>query len=273
MTFTSLHIQFLQRLVRERPNERRAGKIALYLCEHHSIGAVVGDRIAYRDHHHRLAESFLRANDLPIHRAEEATRADVAQFGGLSEKILSSAPHANSVAVRCIGNCTLDSSPLTTPAGSYLVVTPQTARAIACERLMLVENLEPFRQLERYRWIDYQDLSILAVYRGDSVLSPHAALTVIRERDEPIWAFVDFDPAGLLIANSLPADRLEHVMLPDIEWLREAARTTRGRELFDLQEVHARRSLDGAVNPAVQLAWKELCFMRSGVIQERMASA
>lgn len=271
MSFDSHQILFLQRLVGERPAQRRVGALSRHFCEHYSLGTMVGRQVEYRDEHLRMAEALLRTHDLPVEpMAAQASRADVAAYGGLSEKALSVAPHTGSVAVKCVGGCALDASPLRTPEGTYLVVTPEVGSRISCDRLLLVENLETFRQLERYRWIDYQGLAVLAVYRGDSVLSTGEALQLVRARPEPIWAFVDFDPAGLVIANSLPPDRLERIVLPGLSWLRQAAKTSRGRQLFDEQEPKAQTGLDRAEHPAVRAAWNELRALRSGVTQERM---
>jgi hypothetical protein len=271
MTFTSQQIQFLQRLVSERPSQRRVGEVSRHFSEHYSLGTMVGRQVEYRDEHLRTAEALLRTHDLPVSpMAPSATRADVAAFGGLSEKALSAAPHAGSIGVKCVGLCTLDGVPLRTPEGTYLVVTPEVAGRIRCDRLMLVENLETFRQLERYSWIDYLGRSVLVIYRGDSALPVGEALQVIRARTEPVWAFVDFDPAGLVIANSLPPDRLERIVLPDQVWLRKAAKASRGRQLFDRQEARARPGLERAVHPEVRKAWAELAELRSGVTQERM---
>lgn len=271
MTFDANQILFLQRLVSERPTQRRAGKISWHLCEHYSLGTKVGRQVEYQEANFRMAESLLRNHDLPVAPlAAQASRADVATFGGLSEKALSTAPHAGSVAIKCIGNCALDSSVLRTPDGSYLVVTPEVGSRITCDRLLLVENLETFRQLDRYNWIDYRGLTVLAIYRGDTALSTGDAAKFVRKRTEPIWAFVDFDPAGLLIASALPVDRLERIVLPEIGWLRRAACTARGRQLFDVQESKARPSLERSEHPLVRTAWGELLALRSGVTQERM---
>lgn len=273
MTFTSQQIQFLQRLVSERPSQRRVGEVSRQFSEHYSLGTVVGRQVEYRDEHLRMAEALLRTHDLPVSpMAPSATRADVAVFGGLSEKALSAAPHAGSIGVKCVGSCTLDGVALCTPEGTYLVVTPEVARRIRCDRLMLVENLETFRQLERYGWIDYLGSSVLVIYRGDSALSTGEALQLLRVRREPIWAFVDFDPAGLVIANALPAGRLERIVLPEQAWLRKAANTSRGRQLFAEQEARARPGLERAVHQEVREAWAELTDLRSGVTQERMLS-
>lgn len=271
MFFNSHQILFLQRLVSERPTQRKLGEVSRHFCDHYSLGTMVGRQVEYRPEHHRMAELLLRNHDLPVApMAARASRAEVAAFGGLSEKALSVAPHAGSIGVKCIGECLLDATALKTPAGSYLVVTPDIASRITCDRLLLVENLETFRQLERYGWVDYRGLSVLAVYRGDSAMSTGESLQFVRARPEPIWAFVDFDPAGLVIANSLPPDRLERIVHPGFAWLRQAANTSRGRQLFDEQESKARAGLDRAQHPDVCAAWAEMLSLRSGVTQERM---
>ncbi len=273
MSFTAPQIQFLQRLVSERPAQRRAGDVARHFSEHYSLGTVVGRLVEYRDEHHRSAAALLRTHDLPVNpMAPGASRAEAAVFGGMSEKALSAAPHAGSIGVKCIGLCTLDGVPLHSPEGTYLVVTPEVAGRIRCDRLMLVENLETFRQLERYGWIDYLGCSVLVIYRGDAALSTGEALQLLRVRREPVWAFVDFDPAGLVIAHSLPDGRLERIVLPEEVWLRQAANTSRGRQLFDEQEHGARPSLERATLPEVRRAWAVLAELRSAVTQERMLS-
>lgn len=273
MAFNTHQIRFLQRLVQESPTHRLAGEVSRHFCEHYSLGTAVGRQIQYREDHHRMARSLLLSNDLPLESLPVASRADIAVFGGLSEKALSAAPHAGSVAVKCIGNCTLDGVPLRTPPGTHLIVTPETGSRIQCERLLVVENLETFRQLERYSWIDYRNLTVLAVYRGDPTLSTGGAAGVVRERAEPIWAFVDFDPAGLLIANALPADRLERLILPSPRWLQQAANTSRGRQLFADQETTASAALDRSTSPEVRSGWGVMRELRSGVTQERMLQA
>lgn len=273
MSFSAQQIQFLQRLVSERPAQRRVGEVSRHFSEHFSIGTTVGRLVEYREDHLRMAAELLRTHDLPVNpMAPGASRAEAAVFGGMSEKALSAAPHSGSIGVKCVGSCSLDGVALCTPEGTYLVVTPEVAGRIRCDRLMLVENLETFRQLERYGWIDYTGRSVLVIYRGDTALSIGEALKVLRGRTAPIWAFADFDPAGLVIANALPPERLERIVLPNEPWLRKAANTSRGRQLFDEQEAGARPSLERAKHPEVRGAWALLAELRSAVTQERMLS-
>jgi hypothetical protein len=273
MPFSATQIQFLQRLVSERPRQRRAGEVSRFFCEHYSLGTVVGRSVEYRESHHQDAESLLRAHDLPVGAmSPNASRADVAMYGGLSEKSLSTPPHAKSVAVKFFGTCTVDGCPLATPAGSYMVTMPDLAQRVTCDRLLLVENLETFRRLEDYGWIDLQGLSVMAVFRGDPSLAVGDALRVIRSRAEPIWAFVDFDPAGLVIANSLPHERLERVVLPPPHWLEQATDSARGRQLFADQVDRCSPTLDQS-HPHVQVWWRKMRAWKSAVTQERMPQA
>jgi hypothetical protein len=274
MSFSAVKVTYLQRLVEERPIRRRAGDAARFFCDHYSIGSLVGNQVEYRPEHHQAAEGLLRTHDLPITAlGPNATRADSAIYGGMSEKSLSLAPHAKSVAIKCLGHCTLDGRELFTPEGSYLVMTPERAQRVTCTRLMVVENLETFRALEAYRWIDLKGMDVLAIYRGDTKLSAKDADDVIKARSEPIWGFYDFDPAGLAMANALPPGRLERVVLPDLDWLKQAANTPRGRQLFDAQLEAFGATLEQSLHPQIKSLWQVMTPTRGAVTQERMLGA
>ena len=275
MSFSAVQVTFLQRLVSDRPEFRRAGDVARFFCDHFGLGAAVGSRVEYRVAHYVTAEGLLRANDLPIAAmGAHATRADSAVYGGMSEKSLSVAPHSKSVAVKCLGRCVLDGHVLYAPEGSYIVLTPEHALRVTCQRLLVVENLETFRSLEAYGWIDRCGMDVIAVFRGDVVDMPNKdAAEVIKGRHEQIWGFFDFDPAGLVMANSFPAGRLERVVLPSQTWLKRAAKTPRGRQLFDSQVASYGRSLDQAMHPEVIAQWQLMKELRSAVTQERMLRA
>jgi hypothetical protein len=275
MTFTATQILFLQRLISERPAERHAGKAALFFSEHFSLGRISGGNVRYDESHFRDAESILKAHDLPIEPlGSQANRSTAAQYGGLSEKKFSEAPHARSVAVKFIGTCTLNGLPISTPEGSYMVVYPDIAKQITCQRIWLVENLEPFRTLEQYAWLGMNDqTATMVVFRGDPSLSTGSSMNVIRDRAEPVWAFVDFDPAGLSIANTLPHERLQRIMLPALQWLKGASATHRGKQLFSDQVNQYASTLNGSTHPGIKHWWREMLMLQSAVTQERMIGA
>lgn len=271
MAFTAVQISFLQRLVEERTSSKQISAAASYFSENYSLGRVVGGRVEYSDAHFTAAQNLLLANQLPVKAlGADATRAQAAEYGGMSEKDFSLAPHANSVAVKGLGTCTFDGIPLETPLGAYMVLTVEQAMRVTCERVMVVENLETFRSLQAYSWIDLKGLSVLAIYRGERSLPNKDAMELVRSRSEPIWGFFDFDPAGLVMANSLPEDRFERLLLPDSGWLESAANSTHGRHLFDSQWSSYVNVLDNATNQKIVIAWELMKRVRSAVTQERM---
>lgn len=274
--FTRVQLDFLHRLIDKRPPTRRAGQgsAAVFFADQYSIGTVIGGEVHYRDKHFAAATSLLAAHDLPTAAlGPVASRADVADYGGMSEKTFSVAPHSRSVAVKALGSCLLDGRPLWTPEGAYSVLTPEQALRVTCTRIMPLENLETFRFLEAYTWIDRQGQDVLVIYRGDQKLSNKDALEVILGRSEPLWAFYDFDPAGLALASRLDSKRLERLVLPPQAWLAAAADSARGRQLYDSQVRQYAQALDSARHPHIAAAWQTLRRLKAGVTQERMRSA
>lgn len=274
MTFTSQQISFLQRLVAVAPASNRSGPTALFFSEHYSIGTPVGREVTYSPQHHAAAAKLLQAHQLPVAKlAEGAGRAEAAAFGGMSEKHFSAAPRARSVSVRCIGNCTLDGRSLYTPDGTHLVATLEQARALACDELMVVENFETFRQIMSYRWIRWVGTGTLVVYRGDPESPNEDAAALVRERTEPVRGFYDFDPAGLIMARAIPADRFRGLVLPGRDWLRGAANTPHGRQLYDRQLRAFGSTLDEAPEPLIRQNWEFMKSLASAVAQEGMLTA
>ena len=271
MDFNAVQISFLHTLLRERPAIRRASQVAKFFCEQYSIGRASHNQIEYQEVHFQAVQKILESNDLPAGPLpKNSKRADVATYGGISEKAFSKAPHTDSVAVKAIGNCTLDGHQLYTPHGSYQVLTTAQALHVTCQRILVVENLETFRELETYEWIDFQSTDVLVIYRGDKELSIADVAKVIKARTEPIWSFCDFDPAGLLIANSLPKDRLESLIFPSFAWLIGACQTPRGRQLFDQQFNSCAPTLSDASHSQIAQAWAVMQPLQGAVTQEAM---
>jgi hypothetical protein len=274
MAFSAKEITFLHGLVSKCPPNRLAGDVASYFCENHRLGRLAGRRIEYGQADYRSAEQLLRIHELPVASlGAEALRADVALFGGMSEKSFSRAPHENSVAVKPLGGCTLRQHALHVPAGGYMTLTVEQACQVHCDRLLIVENLETFRWLENYAWIDLKGLRFLVIYRGDADLPLRDAAKVVAQRTERLWAFFDFDPAGLGMASALPADRLELLLLPEKEWLMTNAKTSRGRDLYATQFQQYGALLDRHAGEQIQVAWALMRSLICGVTQERMRDA
>lgn len=85
--------------------------------------------------------------------------------------------------------------------------------------ILLVENKQTFNEIWRVRenlLTGEGVLNPLVVFRGDAEGGSRvdAVHRLIAESDIPVHAFVDFDPAGMVIASVLP--RLDRVVCPDL---------------------------------------------------------
>lgn len=270
MAFTVQQMMFLQRLIADKAERRAAGDAAVFLAEHFSLGRREGSYVEYDAMHFEVASQLLLNANLPLARFDtKLRRAEMAGYSGLSEKTSTIAPHENSIALRVAsGECRIDGSALYTPAGSYLVASYETALRISADRLMVIENLETFRHLEKQRWIDYGNLSTLAIFRGDTRFNAADSLALVKSRPEPVWAFYDFDPAGLALANM--TIRLDKVVSPPNEWLIPAARRAKRFDLYQDQIEQYRSTLEATSNTQVRALWALMKDIKVGYAQEWM---
>lgn len=183
------------------------------------------------------------------------------------EKAGTLAPHQDSVAVKTAnGRC--ECKGYSVPTLGYQVLTLEQVCAIRADVFLVVENLESFRFLERNRWIDYQQLAVLAIFRGDSVFKADVVSSLLESSSAPVWAYFDFDPAGLGMAAKLP--RLQRFVLPDEEVLVNAARKANQVHLYADQIDQWGRSLSSDDRLMIQRPWALLRKLKVGMAQELM---
>jgi len=84
------------------------------------------------------------------------------------------------------------------------------------DAVIVVENFSVFVELNLTQLPESNKPvnNVLMLYRGDSVTTPDATKRFLGTSERPVYAFVDFDPAGWLIAKKLRAD---YLIAPDLE--------------------------------------------------------
>ena len=268
----TLQVAFLQGLLRTRPEKKQATETASRLAEQYGVGMKRGRRVVYSPSDFLGAERLLLANQMPLAAQAKVSRADRAIYPGLSEKIGSLRPHENSVALRSAsGAVHLGEAALVTEPGSYLVTTVEQAAQSDADRIMVVENLETFRWLNRQGWIDYEGGKTLALFRGDTTTSPRDCNRLLSMTTLPVWAFFDFDPAGIGMAMGI--ERLERLVLPDAAWLAPMARDKKRSDLFHDSLNQWQAMIAQCRHPSVEKAWDLLNGLGYGLPQEWMEAA
>lgn len=201
------------------------------------------------------------------------TRAEALQLGP-NEKCTRAAVKRQRVAIKTLPGRPIrwDDRDIHLPLGGHLDANAEVAgAALRHESAILVENWECF---ERIHDIDL-DLSVaganpVIVWRGDasSTRTDHA-LTLLRQLKCPVWAFVDFDPAGLLIAYRTPG--FAGLIAPS--WERLQRDLSQGlADRYQEQLPQTNQTLDACENADIQRFWALLRQFGRALPQERYIS-
>ncbi|WP_404667140.1 hypothetical protein [Roseateles asaccharophilus] len=242
----------------------------------YGIGSIYTRHVGYLDDDFVKARRLLERHRAPVERLEVgASRADAAAYAGMSEKFQSAPPSTDSLCVRFLGDCRLNGQPMQTAPGCYQVLTAEVAQRIQAEQLLVIENLETFRQLESYPWvvdaIGGGETQVMVLYRGDRDRSVGEMSDFIARRSEPTAVFFDFDPAGLGMAAKVP--RMSHLLVPDRGWLEMGLEGARAVSLYAASVGQWQSFLDGCADERIASAWSLMKSRRAGMAQEGMRDA
>lgn len=272
LDFKLSEVAYLQRLISEQPEVRALGASSRMFAEHHGIGTVIGLQVELKPADFERAALMLRNHRISLApQPVKPSRAGAAGRKGLSEKKGTAAPHSNSVLVKpAAGRCMHGTNRLYAPPGGYLVLTAEGAHQVKCDVIMIIENLETFRYIESYKWIDYGQENVLAIYRGDSTFWGQDAIAAI-EGAPRVWFFGDFDPAGLGIALDLGRKfNLERVVHPPLPWLEERGRSIGLGGLYGDQISQYQDMLGQSPRKDVADLWGLMRRLQAGLPQEWM---
>lgn len=268
MSFSHSQITFLRHLAARVATEKAATQAADFFHTQHGLGQRAGSRYLYGEIDADRARQLLINRGIALVSPVQALRrSDAANNNPGNEKSGTLSPHYDSVAIKTAhGQCLLEGVPVARTG--YQVVTLGQANSVRADVLLVVENLESFRFLERNCWIDFQDKDVLAVFRGDNVFRANGATKVIESRSEPVWAYFDFDPAGLGMAAHLL--RLDRLLLPTEAILCAAARRSNQVHLFADQIAQWATTLDADGRELIKAPWRHMQRIRMGLAQEYM---
>ena len=263
MSFSSREIAFLQDLVVKGSGQKGASLTSEHFHRHFGMGQQVGSQFVFSQvDADRASKMLANAGIAPEPAGRPLRRAQAGLNNPTQEKAGTLAPHQDSIAVKAArGRCECKGHPV--PALGYQVLTLEQAGEIRADVILVVENLESLRFLERNRWIDYQARAVLAIFRGDGVFRADVVASLLEASSAPVWAYFDFDPAGLGMAARLP--RLQRVLLPSEEVLDRAARRANQVHLYADQVGQWSQSLMADDRSMVQRPWSLLRKLRVGL--------
>lgn len=227
----------------------------------------------------QLRETVFRLTDVDLERADikalkAMPRDEMAQVTA-NEKLTPRAVREGRVAIKALPGraLLLGPSSIELPSGMSVDAEWQAvARDHGHRSILLVENWIAF---ERIHTCDL-DLTPagsnpLVLFRGSDVYSAAASKSLLEDaaaRGVGVWGYVDLDPAGLLIASTLPG--LAGLIAPDPDSLQQmlAERSNYKHETYLKQLPAAQSALDGTSDARIRVLWEVLKARGAAVPQE-----
>ena len=250
MHISTIELKFLQGLLADSSDRAPSASAELFRRER-NIGARIGRKFVYTLEDVARAKSLLVALNLPLTAKDQPTdRAGAAVRPGFSEKSGTLDPHVNAVAFRVF----VGRTPVTQPG--YQVATVEEVGRLTPDLVMVVENFETLRQLERYEWVMARLKSkgtTLALFRGDTIYRLDDANRSMDALDCPVWGFHDFDPAGLHLSMSM-RNLSEHLVPPQAV-LRAAVEAKKRSDLYFSQFDQYAGTLAECSHPQIAALW------------------
>lgn len=265
MHISAIELKFLQGLLADSSDRSSSASAELFRRER-NIGTRIGRKFVYGPEDVARTKSLLVALNLPLTAKDQPTdRAGAAVRPGISEKSGTLDPHANAVAFRVF----VGRTPITQPG--YQVATVEEVGRLAPDLVVVVENFETLRQLERYEWVMERLTSAgttLALFRGDTIYRLDDANRSMDALDCPVWGFHDFDPAGLHMSMSI-RNLSEHLVPPQAV-LHAAVEAKKRSDLYFKQFDQYARTLTECRHPQIAALWALMKSLQKGLPQEWM---
>lgn len=271
---TKQAVRTLLRVVQSPDHRFAASRVLNELSDAYGIGRSKGAGLLFDREDKARIRAILNAEgiDPSIDPAawDGISRAAALHLGP-DEKFASTPVKRQRVAIKSLPGeplCIKGQALMLPPACHLDVDGPTAAGLLSHQTALLVENWESFNRIHD------TDLDLspagrnpLVVWRGDpSDTRADHALVLLSSLNVPVWAFVDYDPAGLLIADRLP--RLAGILAPESDRLeRDLAHGLAERYRDQLPVAGA--ALDVSMHEPVRRLWAILRRHGRALPQER----
>ncbi|MDD2768997.1 MAG: hypothetical protein PHT19_09690 [Methylococcus sp.] len=162
----------------------------------------------------------------------------------------------------------LNGQTLALPIRCHLDAAIEAIESLDHDTIIVIENYECFDRLEDLRWnLGERYAHALVLYRGDPQTSGARAVNeFLRSQERPVLAMVDLDPAGLLIAQSLPL--VQGLVAPDFRCL-ESLFEQGNPDLYHRQRPRAESAILNSPHAVIRGFWELMERHQKGLVQER----
>lgn len=255
-------VQVLLRCVQSSERKfRGSASLAAFCREYEDIGIVDRGYIELADDDKAKIRAILTSEGIDPATLPEAwkgiSRSEALQLGD-NEKLTNEPVMRRRVAIKALGVGSplwVGDTPLPLPRGCHLNADFLELDVSRHDWIVVVENWEAFERIElALQHLAFPGISPLVVWRGAAGgIRADAMLAWITGLTQPVAAFVDFDPYGLVIAATLP--RLRQIIAPPAAALEALLKKgVRGRYLEQLAT--SKPFLDALDDDLIRPLWR-----------------
>ena len=241
----------------------------------YNIGTVMGASLNFSPQDKSQIRALLLKTE-----SIDADTTDPTQWDGLSrtdslvwgsnEKLTHSAVRQQRVAIKHLPQqaLLLGGTRLVLPEGSNLDVNWHTiTQQSHHDTVLVVENWEAFERIHQAQ-LDFSPAgkNPLVVFRGSPVYQQDHTIALLEALQRPVFAFVDFDPAGLVLAQGL--HYFQDIILPPMTMLESYLQACTNHERYQKQLPQTAQTLNSSQHANIARVWEMLKYQGVALPQE-----
>lgn len=263
-----MDVRTIQKLLRcvQMDEERvsMTGALKAFCDEHPTVGRQRGSSLYLGESDKDTLRQILISEGVNPATSPDAwggkTRTEALALGN-DEKFTGETVKRRRVAVKALtpsAAIDIGSGAIRLPARCHLEIDYESVSVGAHDWIIVVENWECFNAIHlAAHYLFFPGEAPLIVWRGDSSTTrADAMMKWLSCLSQPVAAFVDYDPSGLIIAASLP--RLTAFVAPDVNELGRLLRENGLHERFQAQLPSCQRALDALSSPIIRSVWETI---------------
>ncbi|WOF82036.1 hypothetical protein P5704_024890 (plasmid) [Pseudomonas sp. FeN3W] len=271
-------IRTLLRLHQKRPETPQGGVNLVEFCEAYGLGEL-------RKGKYRLTEADYDETGVyltniagidpntPTDAWDGLTRHEAANLSA-NEKMTSSRVKEGRVAIKALPGkrLSVNGSLLAMPDGAHLDMHwDQISLGAIHASVLVIENWENFEKVHITPLIEGIEGNPLVLYRGDPMYNQKYSKKLLEKLDIPVYAFVDLDPEGLIIAATLPC--FQKLVAPSNEDLPALFEGAKNADRFIRQKAVNINALASLSSPQLKHIWMLMDKSSAAFPQEKFIEA
>jgi len=267
-------INSLLRIYHGEKDRYAASGLLTRLMEDFNIGQRVGTSIVFSNNDRDSIRKLLATEGIDVETTQlgqwqELSRTDSLEFSH-NEKMTNASVRQGRVAVKVLPENLLcfGEEKISLPISSNLDIDWRWL-VENCDHtsVLLVENWEAFDKIHEVTFdLSSAGTNPLVVFRGSPVYRQDYVIALLNGLALPVFAFVDFDPSGLILAQSTP--HFEGLMVPPTLELVSALKSVKNYSRYRSQLIQSQTILNNATHPDIVTHWKLLQEYGTALPQE-----